>query len=231
MKSWLLASALALAASGALAQQDHSGHANHSTYGKPGAAAASAPVADAPISRPKRDPQAYFSDRELYTQDGKRVRFYSDVLKGRTVVMNTIYTNCNDACPLITAQMNQIRAKIGDSFGKEIVFVTISTDPARDSPQAMKKYAAKHSADVPGWLFLTGSRADIEYILKRLGQWSDNVESHATHLVAWNFVADRGRKMLPNMPPEMVAAQLLALAGNESLVPLPSLAPAAAKSH
>jgi cytochrome oxidase Cu insertion factor (SCO1/SenC/PrrC family) len=215
MNTWTLLPLLALAIAGAPA-------AAHENHAKPAADAASV----APLAKPKRDPQAYFSDRELYTQDGRKMRFYSDVLKGRTVVINTIYTNCQDACPLITAQMNQVRAKLGDSFGKDIHFVSISTDPARDSPQAMKKYAAAQSADVPGWLFLTGKQADIEFILKRLGQWSQTVESHATHLVAWNFVADRGRKMLPNLPPEMLAAQLVMVAGGEALVPLPAPAKA-----
>ncbi|MEQ1806064.1 MAG: SCO family protein [Burkholderiaceae bacterium] len=178
-----------------------------------------------PLSKPKRDPQAYFTDRELLTQDGARVRFYSDVLKGRLVVLNTIFTNCEDACPLITTQMNAVRAKLGPAFGRDVHFVTITSDPQRDTPQALKKWAGRRSADVPGWTFLTGKKSDVEHILQKLGQWSQNIESHSTQLVAWNFVTDRGRKMLPNLPPETIAAQLTLLMGGDALVPLPLLAP------
>lgn len=195
----------------------------HDNHGAP------APRADAasgaPLARPKRDPQAYFTDRELFTQDGRKVRFYSDVLKGRLVVINTIFTNCEDACPLITAQMNAVRLKLGPAFERDVHFVSISSDPVRDTPQALKKWAAKQSVDVPGWTFLTGKKADVDHILQKLGQWSQNIESHSTHLIAWNFATDRGRKMLPNLPPEALAAQITMLSGSGSLVPLPALAP------
>jgi protein SCO1 len=201
----------------------------HEAAAKPGQAAANAApdAAPAPLAKPKRDPLAYFTDRELIAQDGRKLRFYSDVLKGRLVVLNTIFTHCEDACPLITAQMNAVRAKLGPAFGRDVHFVTITSDPQRDTPQALKKWAAKHSADVPGWTFLTGKKSDVDHILQKLGQWSQNIESHSTQLVAWNFVTDRGRKMLPNLPPETIAAQLTLLMGSDSLVPLPMLAPAA----
>jgi protein SCO1 len=191
----------------------------HDNHGKPADTAKAEP--SAPMAKPKRDPQAYFTDSELYTQDGKRVRFYSDVLKGRTVVINTIYADCADACPVILQQLLQVRAKLGDAFGRDIFFVTLTSDPERDSPQALKKYAQKQSADVPGWYYLTGRKADIDLILKRLGQWSANRESHQTHLIAWSFVTDRGRKMLPSMPPDLIAAQIALLTNSDSIVPLP----------
>lgn len=212
MKTTFLLAVLALAFAAAQA------HENHGAAAKPADAAA-------PLAKPKRDPQAYFTDRELFTQDGRKVRFYSDVLKGRLVVINTIFTHCEDACPLITAQMNAVRLKLGASFEKDVHFVSISSDPVRDTPQALKKWAAKQSVDVPGWTFLTGRPADVEHILQKLGQWSQNIESHSTQLIAWNFATDRGRKMLPNMPPELLAAQITMLAGSDSLVPLPALAP------
>lgn len=216
-RAYALATLLALALG---STQAHDGH------DKAPAAPAAAPAAPmAPMAKPKRDPQAYFSDREFFTQDGKKVRFYSDVLKGRTVVLSTIYTNCDDACPLITQQLLQVKNKLGDSFGKDVFFVVISSDPERDSPQALKKYAAKQSADGPGWVYLTGRKPDVDFVLKRLGQWSATVESHNTQLIAWSFVTDRGRKMLPNLPPEMIAAQIALISSTDGLplseLPLP----------
>lgn len=202
----------------------HEGHAATAKDAKAAPAAAAA-------LKPKRDPQAYFTDRELITQDGVKVRFYSDVLKGRMVVLSTMFTHCEDACPLITAQLKQVRANLGDDFGKDIFFVAISSDPVRDTPQALKKYAAKHKADAPGWIYLTGTKADVDFLLKKLGQWSEHVESHSTQLIAWNFNTDRGRKLLPNLPPEALAEHIKALAGGDALMPVPSPDVAAPKAN
>ena len=137
----------------------------------------------APSPAGNRDPRAYFTDLEFRTHDDKPVRFYTDTMEGRTVVINFIYTNCKDACPLITQKMLQVRDLLGDKFNKEVFFITISTDPARDTPAELKKYAQKQSADIPGWLFLTGSQDNIEIILKKFGSYSKNVEEHLTLLL------------------------------------------------
>jgi cytochrome oxidase Cu insertion factor (SCO1/SenC/PrrC family) len=199
----------ALAAAGVSAHQEES-------HQVPRGVTPAAPVAPQP-NLSKRDPKAYFTDTELVTQDGKTVRFYSDVLKGRVVVMNTIFTHCKEACPLITEQMNKVRARLGNRFGKEIFFVSISSDPDRDTPQVLQEFARKHQADVPGWIFLTGERERVHGVLKRLGQFSKDLDDHSTVLVAWNFNTDRGRKMLPNAPAEAIAEQISALAGGDVL--------------
>lgn len=216
--AWV-AAFLAVASPALYAEEGHDHHAGH---GATPAAPADPAKAATPLTKPTaaRDPVAYFTEREFLTQDGRKVRFYSDVLKGKLVVMNTIFTSCKDACPLITEQMTKVREALGPSFGKDVHFVSISTDPDRDTPQAMKKFARKHKADIPGWTWLTGSKEDITHILKKLGQWSENIESHSTVLVAWNFNTDKGRKMLPNAPPEAIATQLKLLAGDDGL-PLP----------
>lgn len=204
------------------------GHEGHKDHGKDVAvpAPATQPQAAQPL-KAKRDPQAYFTDREVLTQDGKKLKFYSDVLKGKMVVMGVMYTNCEEACPLITEQLKKISQNLGPQFGKDIIFVQISSDPARDTPQALKAYAAKHKTDGPGWVYLTGKKTDIDTILKKLGSWSEHIESHSTQLIAWNFNTDKGRKMLPNMPPEAIAQQISFLASDEAL-PIPDAAAAAA---
>lgn len=221
-KSGALAPVLLAATLAALAAATAGAHENH---GAPSAASAAAAAASAPLTR-RRDPQAYFTDRELFTQDGRAVRFYSDVLRGRTVVLHTIFTNCEDACPLITAQLAQVGRSLGAAVGKDVFFVAISSDPLRDTPQALKKYAAKHSADGPGWIYLTGKKADVDLILQKLGQWSPQIESHSTQLITWNFKADRGRKMLPNLPPDLLAAQIMNVAEGGTSNLLPGLGPA-----
>lgn len=110
----------------------------------------------------------YFPNVPLTTQDGKVVRFYDDLLKGKSVVINLIYTHCTGNCPLETAKLSQVQRLLGDRVGKDIFFYSISLDPENDTPKALKAYAAKFNVQ-PGWLFLTGKKEDIKLIGKRLG--------------------------------------------------------------
>lgn len=161
-----------------------------------------------------RDARTYFTDLELLTHDGRKVRFYSDVLAGRTVLINVIYTNCKDACPLITQQLNQVRGLLGERFGRDIFFVSLSSDPERDSPAALRGFAKAQHADLSGWVFLTGAKQNIDQILKKLGQFSANVEDHSTLLIGGNVPAKRWAKIRPDAPPIAIAERLKLLAGN-----------------
>ena len=176
---------------------------------------ASVPFAHGQGAAGTRDPRVYFTDTSLTNQDGRQVRFYADALHGRTVVLNVGYTSCNEACPLITRQLLQVRNELGPAFGKQVFFVMLTSDPDNDTPQALKKFAQKQGADVAGWTFLTGRKSDVDLILKRLGAYSEAVEEHATVLYVMDVDAKRMRRMLPNLPPKAIAeaARLVATNG------------------
>lgn len=110
----------------------------------------------------------YFPNVPLTTQNGTRVRFYDDLLKDKIVVINLIYTHCKDMCPLETARLVQVQKLLGERVGKDIFFYSISIDPERDTPEALREYAEKFDVG-PGWLFLTGKKSDIALISKKLG--------------------------------------------------------------
>jgi protein SCO1/2 len=107
----------------------------------------------------------------LTTQDGATVHFYDDLIKGKIVVIELIYTHCIDACPLETARLAQVQKLLGDRVGKDIFFYSITIDPKQDTPEVLKAYAEKFHAG-PGWLFLTGNKDDIDLISKKLGLYS-----------------------------------------------------------
>lgn len=159
-----------------------------------------------------RDARAYFTDTELKTQDGRTVRFYSDVLAGRTVLINIIYTSCEDACPMITRQLAFVADKLDGRLGKDIHFVSISSDPERDTPQALSTFAGKNDAARAGWTFLTGDKAKVDGILQRLGQLSRSPEEHSTLLIAGNVPSKRWNKIRPDAPVAAVAERLKLLA-------------------
>ena len=113
----------------------------------------------------------YFPNVALVTHTGKTVRFYDDLLKGKSVVVNVIYTRCKDRCPLETAKLAQVQRLLGDRVGRDIFFYSISIDPQFDTPSVLSDYAAKFHVG-PGWLFLTGNRQDIALLQKKLGLYS-----------------------------------------------------------
>ena len=127
------------------------------------AAALLAPAFAADVGEP-----GYFTNVPLTTHEGKVVRFYDDLLKGKSVVINLIYTSCTYSCPIETAKMAELQRILGDRVGKDIFFYSISIDPANDTPKKLKAYATQFKAR-PGWLFLTGKKEDIKLISKQLG--------------------------------------------------------------
>ena len=177
---------------------------------------ASAPVvagtATADKAAAEEKARDYFSNVELVDQNGQRLKFYDEVLKDNIVVISFIFTNCQSACPLMTRNLTMIRDMLREDERRAIQFVSISIDPLRDTPSAMKEFAQKHDADIEGWLWLTGQPDDVNYITKRLGSYTDDPEMHTTTLLAANVPNAHWTKIEPNVPPNGVVARLRMLA-------------------
>jgi len=131
----------------------------------------------------------YFPNVPLITQTGKTVRFYDDLVKGKSVAINVIYTRCTDRCPLETAKLAQVQRLLGRRVGTDIFFYSISIDPEWDTPAVLREYAEKYRVG-PGWLFLTGKRDDIAAVQKKLGLYSrtdaSNPDGHLPSLMIGN---------------------------------------------
>ena len=97
---------------------------------------------------------------------------------------------------------------LGPDVGNEIHFVSVSIDPVRDTPAAMKEFAQTHHADQDYWRFVTGNAENLEYIVKKLGQYNDDVEAHSTLLLAANVRTAHWTKIPPNVPPNGVVERL-----------------------
>lgn len=169
------------------------------------ALAADTPAAAAPSSERAR---GYFGDHVLTDQDGKPHRFYSDLLHGRVVLINVIFTNCPSACPMMTERLKLVRKRLGPQFGEDIHFLSLSVDPARDTTEAMKRFAQRHGVDEPGWRFLVADANVMQALLSRLGQWTDSPEDHTTLLIAGNAAKAHWAKLRPDASPEHIAAEL-----------------------
>src|SRR5882757_19967 len=141
-----------------------------------------------PVSADSRCGANYFPNIELTTQDGKTVHFYDDLIKGKIVAIDLIYTTCQYSCPLETARLAQVQKILGDRVGKDIFFYSITIDPANDTPAVLKAYAKKFHAG-PGWTFLTGKKEEIDFLSRKLGLYSDpaaTLDGHTPHLLLGN---------------------------------------------
>ncbi len=154
----------------------------------------------------------YFGDAALTDQNGIRHRFLSDLLSRHVVLIQVIFTHCKDACPLQTQRLQAVRRQLGERFGSDIIFLSLSVDPQRDKPAVLKAFAVKHQADIPGWYFLTAEETIMADILQRLGQWTDDPANHQTLMLAGNTRHGHWIKLRPDSPPERIAADLLRIA-------------------
>lgn len=154
----------------------------------PGAHAPDTAAAPAPAKH--RWGANYFPNVELVTQDGKRVRFYDDLLKGKTVAINFVFTECSEVCTLETANLVQVQRLLGERAGRDVHFYSISLDPDNDTPATLKAYAKKFGAR---WTFLTGRPEDVKLVGKKLGMLRERDERSGSHHAALLMVGDEPR--------------------------------------
>jgi protein SCO1/2 len=112
--------------------------------------------------------QTHFPNVTLITQHGKPVRFYDDLIKDKIVTINFFFAECDEVCPLVTANLVKVQKLLGDRVGREIFMNSITLTPEKDSAAVIKDYADMHGVK-PGWTFLTGKPEDIEHLRKSLG--------------------------------------------------------------
>lgn len=127
----------------------------------------------------------YFTDVVLTDHNGRNVRFYSDVLQGKTVVIESFFSTCTGTCPLMNSTFARIQNAVGDRLGKDVFLVSITVDAENDTPARLKEYAA-HMKARPGWLFLTGKKENVDQALHKLGLKVKSREEHKNLFIVGN---------------------------------------------
>ena len=124
-------------------------------------------------------------DTELLDQNGRKIHFYTDLVKGHTVVINFIFTTCTTICPPLGATFARVQKELGDKAGRDVRFISISVDPATDTPERLKAWGAKfHAGD--GWTFVTGNKPQVDELLRALGASSARREDHSPTVLIGN---------------------------------------------
>jgi protein SCO1 len=129
--------------------------------------------------------ETYFTDTVLINQNGQKMRLYSDLLKGRTVIINSFFATCAGSCLPMSRNLEKVQQALGDRLGKDAYILSISVDPTVDTPTALKAYAKKLNAR-PGWYFLTGTKPNVDLVLKKLGQFVDSKTDHLNIFIIGN---------------------------------------------
>jgi len=171
----------------------------------------------------------YFPNVPLTTQDGTAVHLYDDLLKGKSVAINVMYTSCKDECPLETARLAQLQRLLGERMGKDIFFYSITIDPKLDTPKVLKAYAQKYGVG-PGWLFLTGKDEDIKLVTKKLGlsrrNDSASKDGHTASLMVGNEPAGLWMRNSAVDNPQFLATTIANFLGWKDAGPVKSYAEA-----
>lgn len=143
------------------------------------------PKPDAVPSQQPSAAQKYFTDVDLVDQNGRTLRFYSDLIKGKTIIANAFFTTCNGVCPPMNRNLEMVQNALGDRLGRDVFIVSISVDPLTDTPARLKEYAKRFHAK-SGWTFVTGQKENVDRALHKLGSFVENKNEHTTIIIIGN---------------------------------------------
>jgi protein SCO1/2 len=102
------------------------------------------------------------------TQEGRTVRFYDDLLRGRLVALNFFYIECEGTCPGVTSMLVDVERKLGPELSRELRILSISLEPERDTPARLRDYARRYGAG-PRIVFLTGRPENVDLVRRAMG--------------------------------------------------------------
>ena len=171
-----------------------------------------------PLHTRTADPQDnYFPNIILHTQDNQPRRFYTDLLRGKVVLINFMYVTCGDICPLATTNLVRVQNALGERLGREVFIYSITMDPQTDTPAVLKQYAAGYRTK-PGWYFLTGQDEEIQSLRRKLGIYDrdpviDADKTQHSGLIVYGNEATGKWAVIPAMlnPARIVQAVLRAM--------------------
>jgi len=127
----------------------------------------------------------YFTDVVLINQNGEKMRFYSDLLRDKVVIINSFFGTCQGSCLPMNRNLEKVQEALGDKVGRDVHIISISVDPEVDTPARLKEYANKLHAR-PGWYFLTGDKQNVDFALKKLGQFVSDKQDHLNIVIIGN---------------------------------------------
>jgi protein SCO1/2 len=115
----------------------------------------------------KPDQKKAIPDAELLNQAGKKIHFYSDLIKDKVVIVSFFFTSCTLICPMQGEKLSKLQAMLGERLGREVYLVSVSMDPEADPPERLKIWGTQFGAR-PGWTLVTGKKSEIDKVAMAL---------------------------------------------------------------
>ena len=131
---------------------------------------------------------AKIPNARILDQNGKQLNFYNDLIKGKTVAINFIFTTCTTVCPPLTATFRRVQQTAAER-GLDVKLVSVSVDPVVDTPERLRAFAEKFKVD-QGWTFVTGEKGEIDSLLASLGASVANKNDHTPMILIGNDTVD-----------------------------------------
>jgi protein SCO1/2 len=160
-------------------------------------------------------PAKYFGGLTLVDQDGRTVDLYKDVMKGRTVAIHSFFASCPGSCPVMLGTIKTLQTRLGDRLEREVRLVSITVDPANDTPAVLKETAKKMQAK-KGWVFLTGTKEQVDAALRKLGQYTEVRENHQDLIMAGNDRTGLWKKIYAMAKPSEVGDAVVSVADDKN---------------
>jgi protein SCO1/2 len=124
-------------------------------------------------------------DAKVVDQNGRPHRFYTDLVRGKVVAINFIYTTCSTICPPMGATFGKLQKTLGARMGKDVFLISISVDPATDTPERLRAWGAQFHAK-PGWTLVTGDKTELDRLSNALGVDTASPASHSPMVLIVN---------------------------------------------
>lgn len=132
-------------------------------------------------------------DLLLRNQHGEKVRFYTDLIKGKVVVLTFFYSTCGYICEIQGNVLTRLQSSLGNRLGKEVFIISVTRDPATDTPARLKTWSKRFKVK-PGWTLVTGEIDEVNKLLGMfVGDGPGATEMHSSELF---IVNDKAQKWL-----------------------------------
>lgn len=143
--------------------------ASFATMFLPEARAGIVELAEDILPQIKRGPRAdYFPNYTLTTHENRQVKFYDDLIEGKIVMVNFMYTTCEASCPASLMNLKHVHKALGEKVGEEVHMLSFTIKPEQDTPEKLAQYVDEHKIG-KGWTFVTGKPDEIEILRRKLG--------------------------------------------------------------
>lgn len=151
----------------------------------------------------------------MVNQFGDGVDLRRDIIGDRLAVVNFVYTNCTTVCPVTSSIFSMLQQRLGDRVGKEIALITITVDPARDTPHRMLTFSKSFNPG-PGWSWLTGDKKTVDKALLAMGAYTPSFEDHPAMVLIGDESNSEWYRFYGFPAPEAIETRVLDLLNNRN---------------